>query len=296
MASASNAGSAGLYRLRAALDRLVAELGSDPPIGQRRSHRLVEAFLQALAGTPTGESKLVENGEFVWTHTGEGTAYADAWRIASPSLKQVLPKTYQQGPQKTYAAQLVAVCESIKQSLDDDDKVVESILAGEDKVASVLDEEGWKSLEALLEIAERLAAEAKRCQADGCRWLLEIRRQGRDCFEAAAEKTFAAPIKEAAEFLVAEVEREHLDVATADTVSGGGEDGTGDGGEKVFTVKMKVAEAADYIRISAKTLRTWIKNFKIYAKDVGDYHFEFRQNELDTHKKAKEQAKSRRAK
>jgi len=59
------------------------------------------------------------------------------------------------------------------------------------------------------------------------------------------------------------------------------------------TVRMTVSEIADYVGISEKTARNWVKNGKLTATHTGGGTFEISQHELDMHKEAKKRKQSR---
>ncbi len=89
-----------------------------------------------------------------------------------------------------------------------------------------------------------------------------------------------------------------LDLQQAPSASSGSPEPAGaeEGGQAEQMVRMTTSEAADYIMISAKAMRSWIKDSKLAAEDVGSGVFEFHQRELDTHRAAQEAKNKRLAK
>jgi len=62
---------------------------------------------------------------------------------------------------------------------------------------------------------------------------------------------------------------------------------------KPLRVTLTATEAADYVGVSDRTMRTWITGVKVTAESIGGTNYEFLQHELDTLRESQKHKKSR---
>jgi len=221
----------GLQNLQESRDRLLR--APDDEQHDDQFLRSIEVFLESLCSFSRGRTLLKARGDYVLDRTAPGTPYAVAWERTRehvrPSFNPVLQRP---APQLASQDDLDAVRGAIHARLEQDEKdKADYLLSGKKKKKGgdiepfggqsrkeliaeflrdrALTDETRRALEAWQAAANDLIAELEGWPSAGCRRLLQIHRQGRECLEAARCSVFAAEIKEAA-FLLEKLSRELL--------------------------------------------------------------------------------------
>ena len=212
--------SAAISVLRGALERFLAEPGG-VGIDDSDFRGPVWDFLDALCGVPGGEKLLEKYGDFIRRKTAPGRPYAEAWERGRRHVVDSFPLPLQRREvQKSSASELVAERQTLEHVryhscrplTEEERRKAREDQAEREKLDDIrwdrieLTDEAKRDLKAWCRIARDLASKAVNYHADGCSHLLQMHRHELDTMASVVAPVLHKEIKEAAEFLVEQVQ------------------------------------------------------------------------------------------
>lgn len=168
----------------------------------------------------------------------------------------------------------------------------------------VLSADAAKAFEGWLAACREIQRETERLEVDGCYYLYNVYRASlpnpseQACFDQGMMLSEIGCVHygsmlDAADSMVAWVRETSTAVPKKGRVVADEVDAAPPETSGPQRVTMTIQQAADYVGVSDRTMRTWIKDFKVSADPAQGGDYQFLQQELDTHRKAQQAKKKR---